>query len=730
MSVKSLVHSRPRARALLLGTSAIAVLLGASSAARAQANVQTLDPITVLATKTEEKASESLSAVSTIRGEQLQQLQPGKVSDAFMGTPGVWFQERSDDPGTAINIRGLQDFGRVAVVIDGARQNFQRTGHNADGVFYLEPELIGGADVVRGPVANVYGSGAIGGVVSFRTKDVEDVLRPDQKWGILTHGEIGSNQTQGLGSIFAAARVSPNAEVMFGGTTRSKSNYEDAKGNEIPNTAYDTWTGIAKATIRPADGHEVKFGYIHYDTDFTTGQPNATNTVSQYATGVRNDIATLRYTYSKPEDRWLDFDANVYWTQTVTDQTKTVGTGSVISGFIGNSRTFSLDTVGFDVHNTTRFDTGPVRHALTYGVDGFQDEVETSGFGVIFTPSGKRTVSGGFIQLKSQYGNLIEVIGAARYDRYELDSTGVSAGAEGDRLSPKITVGITPIAGITPYVTYAEGYRAPSTTETLISGIHPVPGAMFEFLPNPGLRPETGKNAELGLNLKFDNVISKGDGFRAKFNVFRNNVDDYIEQVALNTAVVGQGGVVCLNATPGPDCIQYQNIAKAELRGTEFESTYDAGTWFLGLAGSHIRGGNTVTGQPLARIAPDQLTTTAGLRLLDRKLTLAVRWQAVAEKQRQDIPLASAAGVPQPAFPPTDAYHLVHFHAGYQFNPDVLATFSVENLLNEQYSKYLTSYPNPVSSGAPIAFPQAGVTFKAGLQVRFGEDFYKQGSVL
>ncbi len=73
----------------------------------------------------------------------------------FFGVPGINFQQRADDPGIAVNIRGLQDFGRVAVLIDGARQNFQRTGHQADGLVYLEPELLAGADVVRGPVANI-----------------------------------------------------------------------------------------------------------------------------------------------------------------------------------------------------------------------------------------------------------------------------------------------------------------------------------------------------------------------------------------------------------------------------------------------------------------------------------------------------------------------------------------------------------------------------------------------
>jgi hemoglobin/transferrin/lactoferrin receptor protein len=114
----------------------------------------TLDPVTIVATKTRERVSETLAPVSTVRSapaparpapappappravpvasgpvealppswlratadvgpSQLQQLMPSRVADIFFGTPGVWIQERPDDPGTAINIRGLQDFGRV-----------------------------------------------------------------------------------------------------------------------------------------------------------------------------------------------------------------------------------------------------------------------------------------------------------------------------------------------------------------------------------------------------------------------------------------------------------------------------------------------------------------------------------------------------------------------------------------------------------------------------------------
>jgi hemoglobin/transferrin/lactoferrin receptor protein len=700
------------ARALLFGISSVALLAsGVLTPAQSQDAPQSvstinLDTITVLPSKTPENVWDSLSATSAVRQDQLEKQMPTRPSDALLGMPGISFQERQDDPGSAITIRGLQNFGRVAVTIDGARQNFQRTGHAADGTFYLEPELLSGVDVVRGPVANIYGSGAIGGVVSFATKDVDDVLRAGQNFGVVTRGELGSNTGQGIGSSFAAAR-SQNVDVMVGGTYRSKSDYKDGHGNTVENSGYDVSTGIAKLTVRPADGHTLKFGYIHYDSSFKTGQPGS----SIYDTGVQNDIANARWLYSRPDDRLFDFDGNIYWTKTSTDQTLLVNGGLI--GAVGDKRNFTINTYGGDLHNTSRFDFAGFRNAITVGVDGFQDQVDTKGFATTFTPSGERTVSGGFAQWKANYSTWLEVIGALRYDRYELNGGGFNV--TGDRLSPKITVGVTPIAGITPYVTYAEGYRAPAVTETLVAGIHPVPGVDFEFIPNPGLKPETGKTSEAGINFKFDNVLSRGDAFRAKLNVFRNNVDNYIDQVFINTGDVGQGGVVCTNVAFGgapfaPDCVQYQKIAKARLEGFEFETAYDAGRWFAGLAGSHVKGKNLDADEPLATVPPDSITTTLGTRFFEQRMTIAMKWQAVEAKKASDIPNSAAGG---PAFQPTGAYDLVNLYASYQFNPDVLATFTIENLLDEQYTTYSSIAPN------------AGISVKGALKVRFGEDFFK-----
>jgi hemoglobin/transferrin/lactoferrin receptor protein len=679
-------------------------------------------------------ASETLGPVSTVRQDQINQIIPTRPADLLNTIPGVATPIRGDDPATAINIRGLQDFGRVNTLIDGARQNFQRSGHNANGMFYLEPELISSIDVIRGPVANVFGSGAIGGIASFRTKDVEDVLKAGERWGVL--GNLtGNSNLGGVGSAFAATRLSPNAEIFAGGTWRGQGDYRDGNNNYIQNTHNRVWTDTVKGTFRPAEGHQVKLGYINYDAFYNTGQPFPIGTpgpsASIYATKTRNEIATTRWTYGRLDDRIFNFDINAYWTKTETGQQKIDGTPSAVNGLIGATRNFNIKTIGVDGNNTTRFDTGLLRHALNIGGDSFRDEVDTDGFGTVFTPSGERTVSGSFAQIKTDYAGFLETITAVRYDKYSLQGGGFYS--DGDRVSPKVTIGLTAIRGITPYVIYAEGYRAPAVTEAFIDGIHPSP-PNFTLLPNPQLRPEVGKNEELGVNLRYNDVLRLGDQFRAKFNIYRNHVENYIDLRPLAFGQRGQSGLTCQNRLVF-FCYQYQNIQDARLSGMEFETYYDAGLWFAGLAGTHGVWGRDVTNNlPLATIPPDQVTTTLGARFLDRRLTVAVRWQAVRSKNPNDIPPGAEAQTgavtgPPYFYYPTSSFNLINIYAGYQINPDTLASLSVDNLLNQQYAPYLNVSPSPLRgvNSTPLPFFSPGLTVKGSLTVRFSDLTLRKG---
>jgi hemoglobin/transferrin/lactoferrin receptor protein len=713
---------RAGARELLNTVSTVAIVAAATglvSPASAQ-QPRLLDPITIVVSKVEEAVTQALAGVSAVRGDQINQLQPRRTEDLFFGVPGINFQQRADDPGVAVNIRGLQDFGRVAVLIDGARQNFQRTGHQADGLVYLEPELLAGVDVVRGPVANINGSGAIGGVVSFRTLDVEDILKPGEKFGGQIHGVFGNNQVTGLGSAFLAVRPTPYADAMVGATGRTQSDYKDGHGNVVLNSHVNTTTEMGKFNLRPADGHELKFSGLHYESQYDSGLPNATKTATVYATNVTNDLASVRWRYSKPDDRVFNFDINTYWTQTEAVQVKTQGTNSAISGALGVPRSFHIETVGVDAHNTSRFDLGPFQNALTVGVDTFRDQVKVvdpTGTGDFFTPSGERTVSGAFAQLKAKYQTWLKVIGAARYDRYELNGSTGGSSSSGDRVSPKVTVGVTPISWFTAYGTYAEGYRAPAVTEVFVSGQHPNagPGSNFDFLPNPNLRPEIGKTKEIGINIRQDGLFVSNDALRIKANVFQNDVTDFIEQTTVFFGNQGVGGQTC--TSPAGFCIQYQNVPSARITGAEFESNYDAGSWFLGLAGSIQHGKNLTENLPLVKIYPEQLATTFGVRMLDRKVTMAVRWLAVAAKEAKDIPPGAAL--------PTNGFNVVNLYVDYRPTEDVILGFGVDNLFNEYYVRYLDLRTQGANSLVPS--PSPGVTIKGSLKVRFGDEFFRRG---
>lgn len=707
------------------------------------APVQSLDTITVAASKTEERAIDALAPVSSVSMEQIQGLQPNRLSDVFYNVPGVSFQERGDDPATVINIRGLQDFGRVAVVVDGARQNYQRSGHNANGSFFLDPELVGGVDVVRGPTSNIYGSGAIGGLVSFRTKDINDVVRPGERWGVDLTGSGGTNNARGLGSIFGGVRADPNVDVFGGAVYRTSGNYKDGNGTEIGNTGNELAAGLMKLTVRPADGHEVKIGGVFQDYQYSIGQQNRGPTTtaaplaaiagsSVYASDAKNYLGTITYKYSRPDDNWFDWNATVYGNRVENDQVKTYNTrittgggvcpisnpGNNISGCVGDRRSYVLDTLGVDVNNTTRFNVGDWRNAVTYGVDAFRDDVVTSdarGNSNITTPSGIRTVSGGFIQLKQNYSTWFEAISAIRYDRYDLDSRTVSTG--GDRFSPKITLGVTPVAGFTPYVSYAEGYRAPSITETLIAGGHATGGGpplfvcpdgtagLFCFLPNPALRPEVGKNKEIGLNLKYNDIFTPGDSFRGKFNVFRNDVEGYIDLVASAPTPVPPFGSFS-------QFFQYQNIAHARIEGFEAETMYDAGLWYVGVSGHLIRGKNVATNIGLATITPRKITTTGGVRLLDRRLILAAQWSSFGANN--DVP----AG-----YVPSTGYELVNLYATWHATKDIMFTASIDNLLNQYYRPYAipgSSTDGTTQNDVLWTSPGPGRVYKAGLKIHFG----------
>lgn len=673
LAVPAFVHSAAAQDAAVAAPVEAAAACEPGAACLPGDEVINLDAITVSATRTDAAPIDSLASVSVVRLADPKGPPTGSVPAIFLGVPGVATPSKGDDAGAAINIRGLQNFGRVAVTVDGARQNYQQTGHGPDGVFFLDPALIEDVTVVRGPIANVYGSGAVGGVVSFRTKNPSDFLRSDETWAVQGRAAYGTNGDELVLGTTAAYRFSDQFAVLGSLSTNRQSDFDDGDGNTVFNSGEDLLSGMLKAEFSPAEFHTVTLGYLASRFDYDSGAVGATN----YGSEVVDQTASANWRYANPDDRLFDINASAYWTG--TDKTDTYLTGVNA----GAERSFEIGTGGFDVANTSRFDTGAFAHAVTIGGDFFRDDVTTSdlvGTGDLFTPSGQRTAYGAFLQDQISYSNWLEIVGGLRFDGY--DFSGGEAEGDGTRVSPKLAIGVKPFEetfaeGLQLYGSYAEGYRAPAITETLISGIHP--GSFsFDFLPNPDLEPEVAHNFEVGVNYARDSLFTEGDRLRLKAAWFHNDVDDYID------------AVFAYNPLTRRFQYQYQNVADATLTGVELEATYDMGFMFAGLAASHIRGDNNVSNEPLTTVPADKIVSTLGFRFLEEKLTVGAQWAAVFEQDR--VP----AGTPG-----SDSYNLVNLFASYEPRENLVLGVSVENLFDEQYTDYLN---DSASEGISVMF--------------------------
>ncbi len=682
----------------------------ASSVGRSRTPVKAKAVAAAAATQGGGAASDPVGAQSVTGESTLDIIQPQSIADAIADVPGVASQVNADDPGQAVNIRGLQDFGRVAVTVDGARQNFQKTGHNANGQFYLDPEFLSRVDITRGPSATVYGSGAIGGVAAFTTRDVNDVLSTGETAAIEQKTGIGTNGIGWLSSTSAALRAGRNVDIYGQFVGRDTNLYQDGSGDTVINSAYEDYGGLAKIAVRPVEGGEVKASALVQKYDFAGGLGISTEPLRE--SELKTETYTLGYTFARPDTPLVDFSSKVYYTSTDQDQNQTLPVTDP-----ARWRSYDLATTGFDVFNTSRFTDFGLRHRLTYGIDGFQDEMTVTdkfSTAALFTPNGERTVYGGFIEDEVTVTSWLRVIGALRYDHYSLEGGGTES--DGSHVSPKATVAVTPVTGIEVYGTFAEGYRAPALTETLVSGTHPpfAPGFpdAFTFVPNPALKPEIGQNKEIGANIKYDNVLMRGDKFRAKISAYQNDVSDYIDLATFGPPIQicppGAPVFLCNNGTiplitlVDYSFAQYQNIADAKLWGAELELAYDWGGGFIQTSVTHQRGENQETSEALVTITPDRIATTIGFRFLDDKLVAGTRITLVDGVNSVDETLA----------PSTSAYGVVDLFANYQISRDVSLDGIIYNVGDTDYRPYLYSNYSPGVQGKialTIKFPADGV---------------------
>ena len=704
---------------------------------------------------------QAAGSVSHISREQIDRIPPISAGDMFTSTPGVI--NAGNRIGTSINpnIRGMQGMGRVVTKVDGAQQtssSYRGYIGNRDET-YIDPDMIGGIDISKGPGAD---SGGIGGSVGIRTLEASDIVRDGQTTGARVRTTLGSNTSSPpdtgtkesgdrpgfFGDTFAGsvamATIKDDYEGVVAYTRRKSGNYftgtnvpngivfapgidMDGDGRvstlssspDIPpntpvlagaeafNTSEDTQSILMKGKVKWGDGHSLQLGYLLYDSQH--GEIDELFIAPWYdneqiaLTTTRVDSYTAKYRWNPMDNALISLRANLWLTDLDVDR----GSNGL------DARDHTMRTIGGDISNASVMDTAlgelTWRNGLEFvhehaGAQQYADSTTGGGGWNTFGPSGVRLLTSAYSTASLKATDWLTLQGGLRYDHYNTEGEGYLAAfpkRSGGRASPDVAAIVTPFDGVQVFAKYAEGYRPPTLREShwKYQGL---------LINNPDLNPEISKNIELGTNVMRDGVFRTDDRFRFKASYFRNRYDDYIVRGLI------PGG----NPNPGQSVYHWSNIDHANYEGVEFSASYDARTWFVegqlnkyftveycpaGVACfTPAMGGFTGASDPLKNdyntnyIPPEYSgSVTAGVRLFDEALTLGGRMHFASV--RFGSSWSDAIGESgQVGYQFTwPSYRVFDVFGSYKVSEDVTVNWSVENITDEYYYGALSSVGIP-----------------------------------
>lgn len=397
-------------------------------------------------------------SVSEITRDQLDNRPARHAADILEETPGVYSSVSQQDPALSVNIRGIQDYGRVNMNVDGMRQNFMKSGHGQrHGVMYIDPEILGNVVIEKGVSSGIGGAGVIGGVATFNTINASDFLAPGKEIGGQLRATTGDNGTQFIGSgvlalgneygdlLLAASERNLKdywpgnkgklAEVRLGSSlSGGRSLGDELKHTKVTNAGYKMHSQLAKVGWNIDASQRLAFSYLQTQVF----SPNASMLTMIYDrskavptgrmgwenSGV-SDVMTrnigLDYSLNPGNIDWLDATAKFYYVDT-NDKTDTYISDAVFRKKFWTQT--SLSTRGLQLQNTNDFTPTDAHHIrLQYGVEWFSDRskgnsTHESMKGV--TPPGKRSITSTFAQLKYDYDDWLRLEGGLRYDQFRL----------------------------------------------------------------------------------------------------------------------------------------------------------------------------------------------------------------------------------------------------------------------------------------------------------------------
>ncbi|MCR6662851.1 MAG: TonB-dependent hemoglobin/transferrin/lactoferrin family receptor [Luteimonas sp.] len=676
-----------------------------------------LDRVVVTATRTERQLVDVPNTVDSIDRARMDELLVRDLKDLFRYEPGITVSESFGRFGIGdIRIRGLGG-NRVRIQTDGivvsdafSIGSFSNANRN-----FVDLDTLKRVEVVRGPTSSLYGSDALGGIVSFVTKDPSDYLADgkdayfgfklgfETDWNGLFGGAttaFGGERWSGMVAVSHRQGQETENQGETGGTgsVRTQPNPQERDGRSV----------LSKLVYAPSENQRFRLtlegNEDAADTDMLTSQgfqalTGATNT----RVAARDRQKRTRLSFGHEIDAIGGFADAIDWqvyrqdsetTQyTIEERTLPAPTLRDI-----RERTFEFEQsiTGLQANFRKSFEGVAVVHDLAWGLDVSRTETEQKRDGLrtfpltgvqtpvmlpdVFPvrdfPISKTTNAALYLQDEIAFADgAFRLVPAVRVDYYKLDpkldaifaedNPGVAVvGVTETSVSPKLGA-VWHFAGDwSLYGGYARGFRSPPYADVNIGFTNVMFG--YTAIANPDLKPETSDGLELGLRFN-------GKAVHASLAGYHNRYDDFIESFRF----------IGFNSD-GLMVYQSQNVAEARVYGAELKAGVDLGAlsdawqgWSLRGAAAWSRGEDRTADEPLDSVDP--LTAALGIAYANDTWGAELAGRFVGRRDRMSSPPAGVSYYESPGYGVLDLY------AHWTFAPGAKVNVGVFNLSDKKY---------------------------------------------
>ena len=713
--MKTLLHYWPM---LLSGTA-----LAASDPAGTAPEPRAHETIVVKGQRIEQKLSDVSGSITVITEEELDRQVATELTDVFKNEPGVSVTGSAGRPQNII-IRGMGG-NRVLIIKDGVRVS---DGFGADdlndkvGRFSFDLDDVKQIEVAKGAGSSLHGSDAIGGTIVISTKQPEDYLQGQDAYLGSKVLQDGGSDKQKL-SATGAARVLDSEHLLrlSGWQGHETANYDESR---IP-ADLDGLSASTSSRFPLSDHHLLRLELDYFEDNAQRDQgprevpqPDGKWQVRQYNEqgSQRTQGGKLGWEASDLGSLLADqFTWSLYGNHSKNSANKrSLLQNDLLSGYprYRSERelsTFTEDRVGSELDVRRDLVTGDLAHKLSYGVELERTRHER--------PVEKLSLEAGVPQPSQS-----EPFSSARTDRAGVWLGDVATlgrwqftptlrmdhqwlrpqdGNQGENhswhLSPSLATSYRVNEQWRSWLSYANGFRAPSYDKVYGNIPHYFALPPFQIIANTDLKEETSHSFEWGLS-------GEGESWSIKPALFYNRYYNFIDWREVG-----------LRLSDGVILRQYRNVAKAETWGAEIAASYWlTQEWELATKLGWVDGEDS-QGEALRTLTPLEGNTRLSYQTNDWSLGVQADYAAAMDRvpscgnsltKRQDACLTSAG------------WFSLAMTADWLITDALKVNLKLDNLFDTRYTRYQDVAGLEAGTDAGL-FTQSGRTFSASLRYTF-----------